>query len=523
MNAFSRGKIADLLHAVKPPRVVEVPEASRITVHAAVSRFSMLYEKVRNAIDYKDDHLLRKAAIVRILKRQLVLETDADTIGQQVVREMIAARYLPNGVLPESLYQEVACLVKKYQALKHANVGSEKHERWILGVVASEIEESLNHHEQEKAFVHFLYEQIADRITVRGWELDESTRRLQIYIAVLRSLTKADEEMLAYKLVRTFQPAWLQPERWIDDAYGMAQAMVKTHKDIQETLNHSLSQKFLQAVKPWAISLTILRDALQERVEDAPKLLDHSEELFVMVERIAERRYKESRDKLRRGTIRAIIYLFITKMVFAMAIEIPFELLFYREVHMLGLIVNITFPPFLMLLVGSMIRLPGKDNVNKIKKGVEELLSIDGPKGFEIRVASSRKGLGGFMFSVVYALTFLLTFGLIYGMLHSLSFTWVSSVIFIFFLCIVSFFAFRLRMSAREYVVVSRAERFSTALMDFFSLPILRAGQWLSRSISRVNIFIFLFDFIIEAPFKIFLNVMEEWFAYMKEKREELQ
>ena len=74
-----------------------------------------------------------------------------------------------------------------------------------------------------------------------------------------------------------------------------------------------------------------------------------------------------------------------------------------------------------------------------------------------------------------------------------------------------------------EYVVVGRVERFTTVIVDFFSLPILRAGQWLSRSISRINIFIFLFDFIIEAPFKIFLNVMEEWFAYMKEKREELQ
>ena len=64
---------------------------------------------------------------------------------------------------------------------------------------------------------------------------------------------------------------------------------------------------------------------------------------------------------------------------------------------------------------------------------------------------------------------------------------------------------------------------FSYALVDFFSLPILRVGQWLSTSISRINIFIFIFDFIIEAPFKLFLNVLEEWFAFMKEKKEELQ
>ena len=523
MNAFSRGKMGDLLNAIKPPQPIEVPEAARITVHAAVSRVSVLYEKVRNAIDYKDDHLFRKAAILRILKRQLVLEPDPEIAGQLVVRELIAARYLPNGVLPESLFSEVALRVKKYQVVKKANVGSEKHERWVLGVIAAEIEELVDDHVQETAFIHFLYEQIADRVTVRGLEMDEQTRRLQIYIAIVRCMTKADEEMLSYKLLRSFQPTWLQSELWLDDPYAMAKAMVETEKAVEAALNHPLGQKFQQAVKPWAISLTILRDALKEKPADAVKLLDHPDELFEMVERIAERRYKESRDKLRRGTFRAIIYLFATKMIFALAIEIPFEIFLYKEFHLLSLIINLSFPPLLMFFVGMLIKLPGKENVMKIKRGVEELLSVNGPKGFEIRIARSRTGVGAFIFNAVYALTFILTFSLIAMGLQVLQFTWVSSSIFIFFLCVVSFFAFRLRMAAREYVVVGRVERFTSVLMDFFSLPILRAGQWLSRSISRLNIFIFLFDFVIEAPFKIFLNVMEEWFAYMKEKREELQ
>ena len=523
MNAFSRGKIGDLLHAVKPPHVIDVPEASRITVHAAVSRFSVLYEKVRNAVDYKDDHLFRKAAIVRILKRLLVLETDAEHIAQHVIRELIAARYLPNGTLPESLFSEVAIRITKYQVLKKANIGSEKHERWILGMIASEIEESVNDHQQETAFIHFLYEQIADRITIKGLAIPDDIRRLQIYIAVVRCLSKADDEMLSHRLIRSFQPEWLEPEKWVHDPNAMAKAMVQADRDIHTSLNHPLAQKFSQAVKPWAISLTILRDALKEKPTEAARLLEHTDDLFALVERIAERRYKDSRDKLRRGTFRAIIYLFATKMIFALAIEIPLELLLYSEVHVLALAVNLAFPPILMFLVGSLIKLPGKENIVKIKRGVEELLSVDGPKGFEIRVASSRKGFAGFLFHLVYLLTFFLTFGLVYQGLHLLNFTWVSTSIFIFFLCIVSFFAFRLRLGAREYVVVGRLERFTNVVLDFFSLPILRAGQWLSRSISRINIFIFLFDFVIEAPFKIFLNVMEEWFAYMKEKREELQ
>ena len=54
-------------------------------------------------------------------------------------------------------------------------------------------------------------------------------------------------------------------------------------------------------------------------------------------------------------------------------------------------------------------------------------------------------------------------------------------------------------------------------------VPILRAGRFLSESVSRFNVFVFFFDFIFEAPFKLFLNILEEWSAFMREKKEQLQ
>jgi hypothetical protein len=41
--------------------------------------------------------------------------------------------------------------------------------------------------------------------------------------------------------------------------------------------------------------------------------------------------------------------------------------------------------------------------------------------------------------------------------------------------------------------------------------------------VSRINILVLFFDFIIETPFKTTLNLLEELFAYLKEKKEELQ
>lgn len=49
-------------------------DTPKIHVSSLISRLSFFYEKVRNAVDYDEEHLLRKNAIARILKRQVVIE-----------------------------------------------------------------------------------------------------------------------------------------------------------------------------------------------------------------------------------------------------------------------------------------------------------------------------------------------------------------------------------------------------------------------------------------------------------------
>lgn len=48
--------------------------AEKIKVNTVASAASFVYEKIRNAVDLNEDHLVKKNAIFRILKRKLVLE-----------------------------------------------------------------------------------------------------------------------------------------------------------------------------------------------------------------------------------------------------------------------------------------------------------------------------------------------------------------------------------------------------------------------------------------------------------------
>ena len=106
--------------------------------------------------------------------------------------------------------------------------------------------------------------------------------------------------------------------------------------------------------------------------------------------------------------------------------------------------------------------------------------------------------------------------------LSKLQFTWVSMVIFLLFLSLVSFFGIKLRMGVRELVIIDKKENIFASLLNLISLPFLRAGYWLSVKFQKINLLVFFFDFIIEAPFKIFIEVIEDWIAYLKEKKEEI-
>jgi hypothetical protein len=126
------------------------------------------------------------------------------------------------------------------------------------------------------------------------------------------------------------------------------------------------------------------------------------------------------------------------------------------------------------------------------------------------------------VFSAIYAATFLLSYGLIAWGLVLLDFHFVSILIFLFFLSLVMFFGIRIRGREREVVVETKKVNIVSVLVDMFTLPFIRVGRELSLAAPRLNVFLFFMDFIVEAPFKMAIELLESWFAFVKEKKEEV-
>lgn len=522
--APDRAVVDALLHADAVSASGAAGSGAPLRVHAAISRFAVLYERVRNAVEYRDQHLHRKAAVVRILKRLLILEKDPVAIADRLLRELIGATYFPNATVPESRVAEVAERIRKYQAIQSVRLGSSAHFSWLLGILAAEIEELASPAPRDKALASFLYERLAERIRFEDPSpIAPIDLKLQVYVAAFRSYLKADDDMLGWKLLRAYFPEWLRPGEWIQAPQATAERLVGIERRIRLTLDHPLSPKVRRAVRPWSVAFRLLVQAVESVPEaERPGLLADPDVLDKKLGAAIDAEAESARAKLRRGGVRAMAYLFLTKMFVAVLLEMPLEHIAFGHIDHFALAVNLLFPPILMLIVSLLIKVPGKENTEALKKYAFGLLSAAGPDAPFLRLDRKRSLASRLVFGTVYAGISVAIFGAVVWGLHRIDFTGVSIAIFVFFLCLVSFFAFRLRQNAREAVVVSNAERGTSIVMDLASLPILRAGQWLSRQMGRFNILQFFFDFLFEAPFKMFLSVLEEWFAYLREKKEAL-
>ncbi len=272
----------------------------------------------------------------------------------------------------------------------------------------------------------------------------------------------------------------------------------------------------------------ILREAIAENAAAALERFRDPTRLEESLRRVCRKKYTESKAKIGGQVVRAIIYIFLTKMLLAVLLEFPADKYIYKELNWLPLLINVFLPPFLMFLVAMTIHVPGEENtrviISKIRAIVfHEPYLQEGDRSLTFSWYPPKRSR--FLinaFRILYLLAFVLTFGLIINILNRLDFTIVSSVIFIAFLSLVMLFGLAIRNAATELATIGRRESPLAPFGDFLLLPILKVGHWLSTEWAKINFFTFILDSVIEAPIKSFIEVAEEWIVFVREKKEEM-
>lgn len=498
-------------------------EERKITVNPIVSKFASWYERLRNAMEFREDEVILRATIERILKRRLLLGGTGRTTAKPLVKELLWARYLPDNEIAESTVERIEESIDLYLALRLRVLETHRMQEtvmndWIYDLMSSDIQYILNEKREKELIANFMFHVLKDDVAIE--DDTEETKNAQVYMAIRKAYARDDLAFLRYHLFCQYFGK-LTPES-LDYTVKNFHA---GYKEILRELHYPAKDKIYTYVKRRTAAFFILDDVMQSNKENLKTILENEEELKEVVFKACEVRYQGVASKIRRAIIRSVIFILFTKVAFAFGVEGTYERIVYGHIIWPSIILNTTIPPLLMVIVSFFIRPPKEDNSQRIYAYIMELLYAENPRlGNRLVTAREEKKDTVFhkVFNVLWLFTFIISFGGIILILTKLQFNVISQCIFIFFLAIVSFLSYRISLIANVYRVGER-QGVLTLVVDFFFMPVIHVGRRLTQSIAQVNIFLFLFDFLIEAPFKLLFAFFDQWFYFLHAKTEELE
>ncbi len=501
-------------------------EQEMIEVSIPVSTAAAWYEKVRNTLDYQEEHLLRRNAILRILKRYLGTNVPLASLGGDLLKELVWAKYLPNKGVPVALQDKLAPVIAKYETLLRAadHLGAD-HEwvfNWLMDVMATEVESMVSPKDAEEALVSFMYEEMRQRIE---WDpklkVSDEQKDLRLYIATHSTLLKSNPGMLRYRVLTLYYPDWPGevPDHLLVE---IAEHLLTVVKTIESEIYNPLTIRLGRLLRRRAGIFRVLGDALTE-TKDIDELSKDPEALDDEVAHALTARTSDFKTRLRRTVIRAVFFLFLTKMLLALLIELPYDLfLAQHEVPLYPLFINIFFHPMFLAFIGLTVMIPTKQNKNDYQAAIRALALGTDHQVLHLRVKNETRSSWQSVYDFLYTILFIGVYAAIAVGLYNIGFHWLSIVLFLFFLSLVTFFGIRIRSSTRDIVASDRRSGIVGTVIDMLLLPIVRAGSWLSSRISSINVFIYFFDFILEAPLKVAIEFIESWLSFVREKKEEI-
>ena len=526
LSQFTKA-LLESLKTIKPKSKPD--DFSKLSVSQTVSFFAIVYEKLRNAVEYREDHLIRRAAIERIIRRRLMLNPEGRGEGENLLRELLWARYFDNESLGSDDTVKIQQILDKYLLVrKHIITGRDLDTQQFLGqylydLMTCEIEEILSPETVTRyaSFTFFIYQVLRKKIKIEG--LEEDQKDAFFLTALEKTYRRSDKPYQRYHLFITFYQPLSQYED--DKLIELSTQLPTILKRIDEMISSPYVDNLVKFIRRQLPPFSILFSIIKKKPNELETILTDKKRLWNEVDMVCREKYQQIGSKLRSLAVRSFIYIFLTKMLFALILEYPVSMYLYGEVNNTSILINTLFPPVLMLLIISFFRLPGEDNTRKIYQRIIEI--VDADRSFETKVAympkksAVKKPILIFGFTIFYTLTFVVTLSLIYELLTLINFNLVSQVIFVFFISVVTFFSYRIKQVLNEY----RLEEKGTILgpvFDFFFMPILSLGKFFSSGLARLNFFIFIFDFLIEAPFKLIFEVVEEWISFVKKRKEEI-
>jgi len=510
-----------------------------IYVDEIATKIAKVYEKVRRVIDWKEENLVRRTSIERILKRRLISEISEITmlpdlkpkeIAGPVTLEIIRTGYFENGKISEDKITAVAKILDKYiYILKNSPYAKENalaikvkvhFYNWILEIAACEIEETLDYPYKEDALLNFMTETMTQRIKIiPEGALSEEEKYIQTYIAVHKMLFNLDEPIITYHVLKNKYPLF------VDNAQSFTEEFTDNIENIwnniKKELKHPKRGGFQNICEKYDAAFLILSDVLKD-VEDNENLeeeLAKKENLHKLIEKVYKKRFSTLKKRLFRSAVYSTLSIFVAGAASLFVFEFPIAKLFYGGFSPWAIVADIMIPTALMFILVGIIRPPAEDNLPKVKEEIEKIVYITEEEiTYKMKLNKKVKKVQNFIFGVIYLLGGVASLFFIYRIFKIARVPLTSLYIDTVNVAIVVFAAMVIRQKSKELTIKERTSIFEF-ILDFFSIPLAKMGSWLSSKWKEFNFISVFFSTLVDTPFSTFIELLEGWRDYIKEKR----
>jgi len=517
---------------------VDKPSAPTIHVDEVAQKVAAFYEQIRTIVDWKEEHLMRRAAIIRKLKRKFFdLELNnfsgIENASESLIFELIRGGHFPNDKIEESKISDVQKIINKYVFILKNNPESKAGKtglnfyNWLIEVCACEIEETLAPSIREMALIDYMFDAMKEKIKVSDKIYDVGLLKkeftyVQIYIAVCQALFKLDKPMISYNLIKYRYPNWSKAgEQLISE---ISQKIFKIWQKTEEDLANHILNKFYNICEKYDTPYLLMGDILSLN-NGATETISDPSVLEGFIKTAYSKRLSTLKSRIARAAIYSTISIFVTKVLSLVLLEILIERIFFKEnPSTMVLVSDVLIPTLLMFLIVASIRRPSKKNLNLVTmETIKIAYKKEKTDVYEVKMGRKKGFIMKTVLSLIYVASACITFGAIYYALNYFNFPITSIVIDIIFIAVILFAGTALSKRAQELTMEEEKEGFLGFLADVFFLPVQGLGRWISNKWKRYNALAALFNALIDMPFSAFVEFLEKWRYFIKERKEEIR
>ncbi len=523
----------------------ETEGGALIEVDEIATKVASFYEKIRGIIDWKEEHLIRRTATDRVLKRRLlggaaslgiVLDVKTEKVAEPLVTELIRGGHYLNNKIPKVRLVKVQRVLEKYAYILKYSPLSKNGSRsglkkkvnfynWLLEIAACEIEEILAPPKKQNLMMEFMTKMINRRIVLEPKDLiSDEDQMIQVYIAVHKTLYHLDSPIISYHLLKYRFPEWFDESE--ESVRKLSDNIKKIWDGLEKDISHPLGKYFYGVCEKYDTLYLILGDIMDSFEEDPKEISKNvfdAEALEKLVNKFYKKRYSTLKKRLFRMAIYSTLSVLVAGSVSLFIIEVPLAKLLYGEFNGLAIFVDIMLPTLVTFALVAIVRMPKEENLLRVREEMQKMVFKQKREDvYEIKVRE-KKNL--FIQAFVTFLYILGTGGSLWGTYRL--FSWAGIPITSLYIdtlnvAVLVFAAIIIRGRAKELVIEDKPTVLEF-LIDTLSIPIGRIGQWLSNKWKEYNIASVFFTVLIDIPFVTILEFIEGWSTFIKEKKAEIR